>query len=65
MIPIHPHPLNFYREVPDVKKNLMLSRRIHNFPPLVLVVEDDNDTSLMLKYLLEIWKYQVILAVDD
>ncbi len=30
--------------------------------PLVLIVEDDADTRLMLKYLLEIWNYRVIEA---
>lgn len=30
--------------------------------PLVLVVEDDDDTRLMMKYLLETWKYRVIEA---
>jgi len=42
-----------------------LTARRSVFPPLVLVVEDDADTRLMLKYLLEIWNYQVIVAKDD
>lgn len=35
----------------------------NNFFPLVLIVEGDDDTRLMLKYLLEIWKYRVNEAV--
>ena len=57
-------PFNFYGEVPALKKNSTHASRISNFSPLVLVVEDDEDMSLMLKYLLEIWKYRVILAAD-
>lgn len=32
--------------------------------PLILVAEDDEDTRLILKYLLEIWKYRVVEAAD-
>lgn len=32
------------------------------FQPLILIVEDDADTRLMLKYLLGIWNYRVIEA---
>ncbi len=58
-------PLNFHREVPNVKTDTKFSRRVSNVSPLVLVVEDDDDTSLMLKYLSEIWKYRVISADTD
>lgn len=30
--------------------------------PLILIVEDDEDTRVMLRYLLEIWNYRVIEA---
>ncbi len=43
--------------------NIQLSSRANVFAPLVLIVEDDMDTRLMLKYLLEIWHYRVIEAV--
>ncbi len=33
-------------------------------PPRVLVVDDDDDNRLMLKLLLEMWKYEVIEAAD-
>lgn len=35
-----------------------------NFHPLVLVVEPDEDTRLMMKYLLQMWKYGVIETAD-
>ncbi len=58
--------LNFFKEVPTMSNSLRHSTtRTRAFPPLVLVVEDDADTRLMLKYLLEIWNYQVIVAKDD
>ena len=41
------------------------SRRASMFPSLILVVEDDDDTRLMLKYLLEVWNYQVLEAETD
>lgn len=34
-------------------------------PSLILLSEEDADTRLMMKYLLEIWNYQVIEAEDD
>ena len=36
-----------------------------NLHPLVLIVESDEDTRLMMKYLLQMWKYAVIEAADD
>jgi len=44
-------------------RNLKSSPGSNNFLPLVLIVEDDDDTRLMLRYLLGIWKYRVIEAV--
>jgi DNA-binding response OmpR family regulator len=35
-----------------------------NSLPLILIVEDDDDTRVMMKYLLNLWSYQVIEAVD-
>ena len=32
--------------------------------PVILIVDDDSDSRLMLKLLLETWKYQVIEAKD-
>ncbi len=32
--------------------------------PVILIVEDDEDSRLMLKILLEMWKYRVIEAAD-
>jgi len=45
-------------------KNSKSSSEKNGFFPLVLIVEEDNDTRMMLKYLLEIWKYRVIEAAD-
>ena len=58
-------PLNFFKEVPTMSKSLQRSRRTSISPSLILVVEHDADTRLMLKYLLEIWNYQVIEAKND
>lgn len=41
------------------------SPRTIDFFPLILVVEKDDDTRLMLGYLLKIWKYRVIEAADN
>jgi two-component system alkaline phosphatase synthesis response regulator PhoP len=41
------------------------SRRTSVLPSRILIVEEDADTRLMLKYLLEIWNYQVIEAKND
>ena len=57
-----PSPLFSSREVKSVSKKIQVSPRTKDFPPLILVVEDNEDTRLMLKYLLEIWNYQVIEA---
>lgn len=58
-------PLNFFKEVPTMSRNLQISRRMSVRSSLILVVEEDADTRLMLKYLLEIWNYQVIEAKTD
>ncbi len=58
-------PLNFFTEVLTMPGRLQLSRRTSVVPSLILVVEEDADTRLMLKYLLEIWNYQVLEAEND
>jgi len=55
-------PLKPLNEVKTVSKNKQYFLKQNDFYPLVLIVEDDADTRLMLKYLLEIWKYRVIEA---
>lgn len=55
------HPF-FFREVKSVSKNIPVSPRTNVLSPRILIVEDDEDTRLMLRYLLEIWNYQVIEA---
>lgn len=46
-------------------QTVLNSARIINFFPLILIVEEDADTRLMLKYLLEIWKYRVLEAKNS
>ncbi len=58
-------PLNIFKEVPTMRGRLQTSRRVSVLPSLILVVEEDADTRLMLKYLLEIWNYQVVEAGND
>jgi CheY-like chemotaxis protein len=56
-------PFDFNNEDNTVLKNIKLSPKAKNFLPLILIVEDDEDTRQMLKYLLEIWNYRIIEAV--
>jgi len=57
-------PLNSFREAKSKKVSNVIQflPALPIFHPLVLIVEDDADTRLMLKYLLEIWSYRVIEA---
>ena len=55
---------NSLKEVKTVSKNIRVSPQRNVSAPLVLIVEDDEDTRLMLKYLLEIWNYKVIEATN-
>jgi DNA-binding response OmpR family regulator len=45
-------------------KYMTRSFKANDAASLILVAEQDDDTRLMLKYLLKIWKYQVIEASD-
>jgi DNA-binding response OmpR family regulator len=47
-----------------MSKSGFISEGGRNGLPLILIVEDDNDTRVMMKYLLNLWSYQVIEAVD-
>ena len=35
------------------------------YSPSILIVEDDEDTRQMMRYLLQIWKYQVVEATGS
>ena len=48
-----------------MKKGNSLSQEIIDFFPLVMIVEDNEDTRLMMKYLLKLWDYRVIEATND
>ena len=39
-------------------------RRTDDFLPIILIVEDDTDSRLMLKLLLEMWHYRVLEATN-
>jgi DNA-binding response OmpR family regulator len=53
---------NSLKEVNTVSENIRVSPQTNVLSPLVLIVEDDDDTRIMLRYLLEIWNYKVIEA---
>jgi CheY-like chemotaxis protein len=59
-------PLNSFREVKPTprSKKIRFSSGALDSQPLVLIVEDDPDTRLMLKYLLEMWNHRVIEAMS-
>ena len=47
------------------KKTIMnnfssISNQNINFQPLILIIENDDDTRMMMKYLLQMWKFSVI-----
>lgn len=59
-------PLDFSKEVITMPGGLQQNaRRAGMSPSLILLVEEDADTRMMMKYLLEIWNYQVIEAEND
>lgn len=51
-------------------ENLMTRTDSFDYPPvikpipIILIVEDDKDSRLMLEFLLEMWKFRVIEAAD-
>lgn len=55
---------HFYDEVKIMPEVISLFSRPINFLPLVLIVEDDEDTRTMMTYLLKLWHYRVVEAVD-
>lgn len=57
-------PFNFRKEASSEMKRVKFGSLKNIRAPLVLIVEQDDDTRLMMKYLLEIWKYQVVEAVS-
>jgi len=40
------------------------SKKMKRTLPLILIVEDDDDTRIMMKYLLTLWGYEIIEAID-
>ena len=48
-----------------MKNGNSLSQGMIDFFPLVMIVEDDEDTRLMMKYLLKLWSYRIIEATND
>lgn len=48
-----------------MSKNNSFSPQIENKLPLILIVDDDEDTRLMMNYLLKLWNYRVVEASDD
>lgn len=45
-------------------KGDLLYKETNSRMPLILIIEDDDDTRVMMKYLLTLWGYAVIEAVD-
>ena len=45
------------KKLTAAKPNFFHTEYVH---PVVLIVEDDEDTRVMMKYLLQIWNYQVV-----
>jgi CheY-like chemotaxis protein len=48
-------------EIPEV---MVCFRQKISRPPLVLIVDDNDDSRLMLKCLLDIWNYRSVEAID-
>ncbi|MGI8556557.1 MAG: response regulator [Pyrinomonadaceae bacterium] len=49
---------------PQTRTNLFEYTPADNRAAVILIIEDDEDSRLMLKLLLEMWKYQVVEATD-
>ncbi len=58
-------PSHIFSEVYAVTNDNSLFARTINFFPRILIVENDEDTRLMMKYLLKLWNYRIIEASDD
>jgi len=57
-------PENYYNEVESIPKGDLLYKKMKSTLPLILIVEDDDDTRIMMKYLLTLWGYEIIEAID-
>lgn len=62
----------FHKSFPNERKkaNKMVVTKPNFFSaayssPSILIIEDDEDTRQMMKYLLRIWKYQVVEAIGS
>ena len=47
-----------------MSRSSFISQNGINALPLILIIEDDDDTRVMMRYLLNLWGYQVLEAVD-
>ncbi len=56
--------LNF-KEVKEKNKHPLPAVQTANKFPLILVAEEDDDTRLMMKYLLDLWNYRIVEAAND
>ncbi len=54
-----------FREVEKMSKKDSLSARTEMQSPLILIADEDEDTRLMMKYLLNLWNYRVAEAAAD
>ncbi|HEX8637896.1 MAG TPA: response regulator [Pyrinomonadaceae bacterium] len=50
------------KQMSNISSSSFVPRQTSDLPPTVLIVEDDEDNRLMLKIMLEMWKYRVIEA---
>lgn len=51
---------NHLEAAENMPDDVFRSQKATDFHPLILVVEADEDTRLMMKYLLQIWKFRVV-----
>lgn len=56
--------LNFDEVKEDTNKQPLAAQAVNKFP-LVLIADEDDDTRLMMKYLLNLWNYRVVEASND
>lgn len=50
------------KQMSNLSSSSIVPRQTSDLPPTVLIVEDDEDNRLMLKIMLEMWKYRVLEA---